>query len=114
MSLLLLVKSAVFKYLLKNRKITLDENEKQAIDIIKNRLCEKPILMLPRWDLNFIVYTDASNVGIGCIITQIVDNIERVVLYDSKKFTKAQRKYDINRKEMLALVIMAEKHKFYY
>ena len=47
---------------------------------LKDYFCSAPVLAYPQLDKPFIVQTDASNVGLGAILTQLDDNgRERVV-----------------------------------
>jgi ribonuclease HI len=54
------------------------------------------------------VDTDASNVAIGG-----VDGQERVIAYYSKTLNKAERKYCVNRRELLAIVKALEHFRKY-
>ncbi len=71
---------------------------------LKAKLTSAPILVYPRFDLPFIIDCDASNNGLGAILSQKTENGEYVVSYASRTLTKAERSYSATRKEMLALV----------
>ena len=49
--------------------------------------------------------TDASNFGLG-VLSQIQDNVERVIAYGSRALRPSQRKYCTTKREMLAAVSM--------
>ena len=52
-----------------------------------------------------ILYTDACEDGIGCMILQLQDdNTECVIAFGSKAFTPAQKRYHITRQEALAFI----------
>ena len=68
---------------------------------LKQQLTSALILVFPD---SFILDTDASQDGIGTILSQIHDGAERVVVYASRSITKAERKYCVTRKELLAVV----------
>ena len=84
-----------------------------AFDGLKEALCEAPILAYPRVSGLFIVDTDASNTGIGGVLSQVQENEERVIWYASKKLSRAQRQYCVTRRELLAAVIFLQEFRHY-
>jgi hypothetical protein len=63
----------------------------------------------------FIVDTDASNVGIGRMLSQIQDGQERVIAYYSKMLNTEERNYCVRRRELIAIVRALEHfHKYLY
>jgi hypothetical protein len=86
-----------------------------ALRALKEALCTAPVLGYPRPGEEFIVDTDASNVGIGGVLSQLQDGQERVVAYFSKTLSKAERNYCVTRRELLAIVKTLEHfHKYLY
>jgi hypothetical protein len=71
---------------------------------LKEALCTAPVLGYPRSGEKFSVDTDASNTGIGGVLSQVQDGHERVVAYVSKTLSKAERNYCVIRRELLAIV----------
>ena len=71
------------------------------------------MLVFPSKDCSFIVDTDASNQGIGAVLSQVQDGNERVIVYYSKSLTKAEQRYCVTRKELLA-VVASTKHFHHY
>lgn len=63
-----------------------------------------PLLVYPNFKEEFIVDCDASDDGLGAVLSQNFQGTEHVVCYASRTLTKAERKYCATRKEMLALV----------
>ncbi|GBM90048.1 Transposon Ty3-I Gag-Pol polyprotein, partial [Araneus ventricosus] len=80
-----------------------DECEK-SFNSLKQALTSSPILTYPRTDKDFILDTDASNEGIGAVLSQNTGNEERVIAYFSKSLGKPERNYCVTRKELLAIV----------
>ena len=75
-----------------------------AFATLKNRLITTPILSFPDYSKAFTLDTDASQEGIGAVLSQEHDGQERVIAYASRTLSKAERKYCNTRKELLAAV----------
>ena len=72
---------------------------------LRKALVSAPILAFPDCSRMFILDTDASNQGIGAVLSQEHDDgLEHVVAYASRALSKAERKYSVTRKELLAVV----------
>ena len=76
----------------------------QAFTLLKTKLTSAPLLVYPNFEEAFIVDCDASDDGLGTVLSQNHQGAEHVVYYASRTLTKAERKYCATRKEMLALV----------
>ena len=77
----------------------------QAFDDLKQWLTSAPILALPLFSNQFVLDTDASDVGIGAVLSQKQpDGSERVIAYASRVLSKPERRYCVTRKELLAAV----------
>ena len=74
------------------------------MDTIKHKLCEPPILAYPEHGSPYTLDTDASNTGVGGILSQVQEGKERVICYGSKKLDKAQQNYCVTRRELLAVI----------
>lgn len=82
---------------------------------LKAALCSSPVLGYPQSHGTFILDTDASNVGIGAVLSQIQDGEERVIEYFSRVISKPERNYCVTRKELLAIVRAVDHfHKYLY
>ena len=73
----------------------------EAFDQLKEKLLSPPILSFPQFDKVFVVDTDASQHGLGAVLSQEGDH---VIAYASRVLTKAERQYCATRKEMLGMV----------
>ena len=72
--------------------------------VLKQQLTSAPILAFPDCSKPFILDTDASQDDIGAVLSQIHEGAERAVAYASRSMTKAEQKYYVTRKELLAVV----------
>ena len=77
-----------------------------AFNSLKQSLINPPILSYPQFHLSFVLDVDASNDGLGAVLSQEDPTIpgERVVAYASRVLTKQERKYCTTQKDLLALV----------
>ncbi|GJS21741.1 putative reverse transcriptase domain-containing protein, partial [Tanacetum coccineum] len=88
----------------KNVKFDLGEKEKAAFQLIKQKLCSAPILALPKGSENFIVYCDASHMGLGAVLMQN----EKVIAYASRQLKIHEKNYTTHDLE-LGVVVFALK-----
>ncbi|GJU80405.1 putative reverse transcriptase domain-containing protein [Tanacetum coccineum] len=56
----------------KNKKYIWREDQESAFQLLKQKLCEAPILALPEGNDNFVVYCDASHQGMGAMLISLV------------------------------------------
>jgi hypothetical protein len=84
-----------------------------AFEKLQVALCAAPILAYPKPGEEFIVDTDASDCGIGGVLSQVHDGHERVIAYYSKTLNKAERHYCVTHRELLAIARTLEHfHKY--
>ena len=76
----------------------------EAFASIKRKLMNAPILAFPQLEEPFILDTDASDKGLGAVLSQVQGGNERVIAYAAHALSKAEGKYITTRKELLALV----------
>nr|GEZ16995.1 putative reverse transcriptase domain-containing protein [Tanacetum cinerariifolium] len=73
----------------KEIKFDWDENEENAFQLIKQKLCSAPILALPEGRKDFVVYCDASHKGLGAVLMQR----EKVIAYASQQLKVHEKNY---------------------
>lgn len=84
-----------------------DDACQSAFDSLKKKLCDTPVLSYPDTGESagrFVLDTDASNIGLGGVLSQEVGGEERVIAYASKTLSKSERNYCVTRRELLAVV----------
>jgi hypothetical protein len=87
-------------------KFQWDEQAQSALNKIKRILTSPPVLSTPRYDREFLLYCDSSDVGAGSALMQRDDDgIEHPISYYSKKLKSYQRNYSTIEKEALSLLL---------
>ena len=77
----------------------------EAFNYLKQCLVTAPILAFPDYTKPFILDTDASDIGIGAVLSQFdKSSRERVIAYASRTLSKPERRYCVTRKELLSVV----------
>ncbi len=77
-----------------------DEVHQRAFDQVKTTIAKDVVLALPDYSKVFEIYTDASSKQLGAVITQG----NRPIAFFSWKLSDVQRKYSVNKIELLAIV----------
>jgi hypothetical protein len=77
-----------------------DPIHQQAFDNVKTATAKMTVLAYPDFSKPFEIYTDASSMQFGAVITQ--DN--RPIAFFSRKLFKMQQKYSVTEIELLAIV----------
>ena len=67
---------------------------------LKQRLITAPVLSLPRENGKFVVYCDASKLGLGCVLMQK----GRVIAYASRQLKEYEQQYPTHDLELAAVV----------
>jgi len=80
------------------------DDAQEAFDKLKRALLQTPVLQFPHPDLPCILDTDASDVAIGAVLSQVVEGEERPIAFFSRVLDKAQRNYCSTRRELLAVI----------
>lgn len=88
----------------KNVRFQWTEKCHAAFNCLKGHLTTAPVLGYPLDEGEMMLDTDASDVGIGAVLSQMQDGEERVLAYGSRKLTKTEQNYCTTRRELLAVV----------
>ena len=84
-----------------------------AFLLLREALVRSPILAFPTESGDYVFDTDASNFGLGGVLSQIQNDQERVIAYCSRALRPSQRKYCTTKREMLAAVSMCIQFRSY-
>ena len=94
-------------------KVKWGESQERSFQTLKALLVKPPILQLPDFNRTFIIQTDASDTGIGCVLMQEYDGILHPVSYASRKLASREQNYSVIEREALAIVWAISKFDFY-
>jgi transposase InsO family protein len=97
----------------KNARFTWTTVCQEAFEQLKLALSTPPVLCTPDDESPFILDTDASDLAMGAVLSQVQEGVERVVAYASRTFNRVQRNYCVTRKELLAVVTFLRQFKQY-
>ena len=84
----------------KNVKFEWTDQCEQSFLELKDRLVTAPILTLPSDNVGFVIYSDASHQGLGCVLMQH----GKVIAYASRQLKPHERNYPTHDLELAAIV----------
>jgi hypothetical protein len=89
----------------KDVKYEWSDKRQQAFETLKQKLMEQPILQHPDYEKPFLLITDASEKGLGVILSQLDENNKEVVIaYGGRSLKPAEKNYPITDQECLAVM----------
>ena len=88
------------------------ESQENAFQLLKQRMCARPVLMQPDFNKRFYLQTDASGYRLGAVLSQEGGEQQKPnskprlhpLAYYSATFTSTKRNYDIYEWELLAVM----------
>ena len=98
------IKKSILTRTRSNPNYNWSKEAQQAFDYLKSASLQPPILKCPNFKLPFILGTDASNLGLGVVLSQVQDGIEVAIGYVSCQLGPGEEKYPPIQKECLAVV----------
>ncbi|KAJ0680361.1 putative nucleotidyltransferase, Ribonuclease H [Helianthus annuus] len=84
----------------KERPFVWGPEQEESFQTLKDMLCNAPILTLPDGNDDFVVYCDASNLGLGCVLMQR----DKVIAYASRQLKIHEKNYTTHDLELGAVV----------
>ncbi|GKB81046.1 putative nucleotidyltransferase, ribonuclease H [Tanacetum coccineum] len=76
------------------------EEQELAIQTLKDKLCNAPVLALPDGPEDFVVYCDVSGIGLGCVLMQR----GKVIAYASRQLKIHEKNYTTRDLELGAVM----------
>ena len=91
-------------------KFSWETEAEEAFRSLKGRFTSAPILVHPDPERQFIVEVDASNTGVGAVLSQSSAGDAKVhpCAYYTHRLSPAERNYDIGNKELLPVKLTIE------
>ncbi|GJV22846.1 putative reverse transcriptase domain-containing protein [Tanacetum coccineum] len=84
----------------KSKTFDWGEEQKNAFQTLKDKLCNTPVLALPDRPEDFLVYCDASGLGLGCVLIQR----GKVIAYASRQLKIHVKNYTTHDLELGAVM----------
>ena len=84
-----------------------------AFDSLKGLLTSGRVLAYPTREGKFVLDTDASDHGIGAVLSQFQDGVEKPIAFASRTLSKSERNYCVTRCEIVAIVESVKQHRHY-
>lgn len=103
----------LYQLLQKDVKFVWNKECKDSFEVIKQEIVKNVVLSHFNPKLPIVLTCDASNYGIGSILSHILPNgEEKPIAFCSRTLTKSEKNYSVIDKEALAIVFSCKK--FYY
>jgi len=93
----------------KSIKFCWSDEAQSSFERLRDALVEYTLLYLPDLNKPFIIQTDASDVGLGAILLQEIDNVRYPIWFASRVFQGAETRYSTSEKECLAVIYALDK-----
>ncbi|GJY28948.1 putative reverse transcriptase domain-containing protein [Tanacetum coccineum] len=93
----------------KNKTYVWGDKQDEAFRILKEKLCNAPVLALPDGPDDFVVYCDASKQGFGSVLMQR----GKVIAYASRQLKKHEKNYTTHDLELGAVVFALKTWRHY-
>ena len=98
------IASPLYKLLKKDANFVWIKAQESALQHLKSQLINRHILQYPDFSKEFILATDASNSGLGAVLSQGPVGSDLSVAYASRILNNAETHYTISEKELLPVV----------
>jgi len=83
----------------------------KSLDVLKGKFPSTPILVFPKWDVEFHVHVDASCIALGAVLTQEgSEGLDHPIAFVSLRVSKFERNYSTIKREGLAMVRVLQKY----
>ncbi len=88
----------------KNKRWHWDKKQKNAFHALKKSFNGTAHLRILNSTCKKVLKTDASNFTVGACLYQIEDGQQRLIVYQSRKLSESEKRYEVHDKELLVIV----------
>jgi len=88
----------------KNKKWHWDKKQKNAFHTLKRSLSETAHLRILNSTCEKVLKTNALDFAVGACLYQIEDEQQRPIVYQSRKLSEPEKRYEVHNKELLVIV----------
>lgn len=85
----------IVELLKKDVKFEWTDKHRNSFEALKNAVASKPCLRLPDFNRQFIITSDASGNALGGVLSQIFEDGEHPIAFESRKFTDVENRYEV-------------------
>ncbi|GKB97760.1 putative reverse transcriptase domain-containing protein, partial [Tanacetum coccineum] len=93
----------------KSKTFDWGKEHERAFQTLKDKLCNAPVLALPVRPKDFVVYCDASGLGLGCVLMQK----DKVIAYASRQLKIHEKNYTTHDLELGAVMFALKIRRHY-
>jgi len=94
----------LFKLTENHTKFIWTDSCQETFVTLKQALISSAVLSFSTEEGEFILDIDASNHGLGTVLSQKQEGEEKIIAYFSRVLNKSERNYCVTRRELLAIV----------
>lgn len=76
----------------------------KILDVLKEKMASTPILVFPKWDIEFHVHIDALCIALGVVLTQGAEGVDHPITFVSRWLSKAEKNYSTAERGGLAMI----------
>jgi len=86
----------------------------KSLDVLKEKLVSAPILVFPKWNLEFHVHVDASRIALGVVLTQEGgEGLDHPIMFSSHRLSKVEKNYSTTERKGLPMMYALQKYQHY-
>ena len=89
----------------KNAAFIWNDSAQKAFDALRQEIANNVVLKMPNFTTEFNITTDASDVGIGAVLSQVNSNgHDMPISFASRVLSKTEKKWSVTERELLAII----------